>query len=186
MMAAPTSELEQYLTFHMAGEAFAVGILQVREILRYETVTRVPGSPRAVRGAMNVRGSVVPVVDLRMTFEGQESAITPKTCVVLVELPQAEGTGVMGLLADTVDQVIDLRPEDIEPVPTLGVRMDARYLSGLGRLNQQFVLILDIARTLSPEALAAREEPPSPAVSSDLALAPEPAVEATPAEPSGP
>jgi purine-binding chemotaxis protein CheW len=159
MTAVSTLEPEQYLTFHTAGESFAVSILQAREILRYDTLTRVPGGPRAVRGAMNVRGSVVPVVDLRVKFEGEESVITHRTCVVLVELAQEEETVVMGLLADTVDQVIDLRPEDIEPVPALGTRLDAKYLSGLGRVGPRFVLILDIARTLAPDALDARDEP---------------------------
>jgi purine-binding chemotaxis protein CheW len=146
----------QYLSFELAGEEFAFGILRVKEILEYDTITRVPNAPVAVRGVINLRGSVVPVVDLALQFNLAPTAVTKRTCIVIVEA-QVDGVDlVMGVLADAVNQVIDLGPEAIEPPPAFGSRVSVEYLVGLGKLDdKKFVLILDIDRLLGDVTLPA-------------------------------
>jgi purine-binding chemotaxis protein CheW len=145
----------QYLSFELAGEEFAFGILRVKEILEYDTITRVPNAPVAVRGVINLRGSVVPVVDLALQFGLAPTTITKRTCIVIVEA-QVDGVDlVMGVLADAVSQVIDLAPEAIEPPPAFGSRVSVEYLVGLGKLDdKKFVLILDIDRLLGDVTLS--------------------------------
>ena len=144
----------QYLSFQLAGEEFAFGILRVKEILEYDTITRVPNAPVAVRGVINLRGSVVPVVDLALQFGLAPTVITKRTCIVIVEA-QVDGVDlVMGVLADAVSQVIDLGPEAIEPPPAFGSRVSVEYLVGMGKLDdKKFVLILDINRLLGDVTL---------------------------------
>ena len=154
----------QYLSFQLAGEEFAFGVLRVKEILEYDTITRVPNAPVAVRGVINLRGSVVPVVDLALQFNLAPTAITKRTCIVIVEA-QVDGIDlVMGVLADAVSQVIDLGPEAIEPPPAFGSRVSVEYLVGLGKLDdKKFVLILDINRLLGDVTL------PTPAMPEPMA-----------------
>jgi purine-binding chemotaxis protein CheW len=154
----------QYLSFELAGEEFAFGILRVKEILEYDTITRVPNAPVAVRGVINLRGSVVPVVDLALQFGLAPTTITKRTCIVIVEA-QVDGVDlVMGVLADAVSQVIDLGPEAIEPPPAFGSRVSVEYLVGLGKLDdKKFVLILDIDRLLGDVTLPTPAALPTPA-----------------------
>lgn len=151
--------MTQYLSFQLAGEEFAFGILRVKEILEYDTLTRVPNAPPAVRGVINLRGSVVPVLDLAVLFGLPATAVTKRSCVIIVEV-QIDGQQlVMGVLADAVNQVIELAPETIEPPPAFGSRVRVEYLTGMGKVDsRKFVLILDIDRLLgdvSPVAAAA-------------------------------
>jgi purine-binding chemotaxis protein CheW len=145
----------QFLTFFVAGEEYAIAILRVREILQYEALTRVPGTPAAVRGVCNLRGSVVPVIDLAVKFGLPESAISKWTCIVVVELELEGEKLVMGLVADSVSQVIDFRAEDIEPPPSFGTRVRVDHLLGMGKVDRRFVLILDIDRVLSTSEILA-------------------------------
>ena len=139
----------QYLTFQLAGEEFAFGILRVKEILEYDTITRVPNAPVTVRGVINLRGSVVPVVDLGLLFGLPATTVTKRTCVVIVEARLDDRDLVMGVLADAVSQVIDLGPDAIEPPPAFGSRVRVEYLVGMGKVDsRKFVLILDIDRLL--------------------------------------
>jgi len=170
----------QYLTFKIAGETYAVSILRVREILQYETVTKVPATPRSIRGVMNLRGSVVPVVDLAVKFGLPESALTPRTCVVILEVANDEERMVMGVMADTVSEVMELRAEDIEPPPPFGSRVKVDYLAGMGKADKKFLLVLDIDKVLSAEdfEVASRvADELSQAASSKTGVAP---AEATP------
>jgi purine-binding chemotaxis protein CheW len=144
-------ETTQHLTFRIAEEEYAVGILRVREIIQFEDVTRVPTTPPWIRGVINVRGSVVPVVDLAVKFGLAPSAVTKTTCIVIVEVALGGEHTVMGVLADSVSQVIDLSPSDIEPPPSFGTRVRVDYLSGMGKIGRQFALILDIDRVLSSD-----------------------------------
>ncbi len=139
----------QYLSFQVAGESYAVGVLQAREIIEYSTVTRVPQAPPAVRGVINLRGSVVPVVDLAVKFGLPASEIGRRTCVVIVECTLDGESTVMGVMADAVNQVLDLGPADIEPAPSFGTRVRTEYLQGMGKLEQGFVLLLDMDKLLS-------------------------------------
>lgn len=153
----------QYLSFHLAGEEFAFGILRVKEILEYDTLTRVPSAPAAVRGVINLRGSVVPVVDIALLFGLPSTAVTKRSCVIIVEVRVDGQELVMGILADAVNQVIELSPETIEPPPAFGSRVRVEYLVGMGKVDaRKFVLILDIDRLLgdvSPAAAAAVVQP---------------------------
>ena len=148
-------EQTQYLSFSLAGEEYAIGILRVREILEYDTVTTVPQTPPWIRGVINLRGSVVPVVDLAVKFGLPATPLTKRTCIVIVEV-DLEGTQtVMGVMADAVSQVMDLAPQDIEAPPAFGTRVRVDYLRGMGKVGKKFVLLLDIDRVLSAAELAA-------------------------------
>ncbi len=113
-------EQTQYLTFHLVGEEYAVGILQVKEIIEYGIITKVPQTPPSIRGVINLRGSVVPVVDLAMKFGLSPSPVTERTCIVIVEADLEGERTVMGIIADAVSQVIDLLPQDIQAPPAFG------------------------------------------------------------------
>jgi purine-binding chemotaxis protein CheW len=155
MEARQPSDVSQYLTFFMGGEEYAVGILRVREILAYDTLTRVPDTPAFIRGVMNLRGSVVPVVDLAVRFALGETAITKSTCVVILEVELDGEVTVVGVMADAVSQVVELASDQIEPPPSLGTTIRVEYLQGLGQAGRKFVMILDVDRILSREQLDA-------------------------------
>lgn len=153
-MAALTDvELNQYLTFSIAEEEYAIGVLQVREILEYDTVTRVPSTPPWIRGVINLRGGVVPVVDLAVKLGLPERTLTRRTCIVVVEIELAGESALLGVLADAVNQVVDILPGDVEPPPAFGTRVRVDYLKGMGRAGRKFVLMLDIDRVLSTDEL---------------------------------
>ncbi len=175
--ASESAPIQQYLVFGLAGGEYGIGILKVREILQYEEVTRVPSTPRSIRGVLNLRGSVVPVVDLAVKFGLEETAVTRRTCVLVVENAVDGLSTVMGIVADSVSEVVELSPSDIEEPPDFGTHVHVDYLLGMGKLGRKFVLLLDIDKVLSADerelaALATRGELPA---------APEPAAEAAPA-----
>jgi purine-binding chemotaxis protein CheW len=151
------TEQTQYLTFYLAEEEYAIGILQVKEILEYDTLTKVPQTPPSIRGVINLRGSVVPVVDLAAKFGLPAIAVTKRTCIVIVEVDLEGRRTVMGVLADAVSQVMDLTPADIEAPPTFGTAVRVDYLQGMGKVGKKFVLILDVNRVLSTPDLRAAE-----------------------------
>jgi purine-binding chemotaxis protein CheW len=156
------TQAKQYLSFSVADEQYAIDVLHVREITQYGRLTRVPAAPACVRGVMNLRGAVVPVVDLAVKLGLPESRVTKLTCVVIVDVAVSEETTPMGILADSVSQVIDLGPADIEPPPPFGTRIRAEYLSGLGRVDGAFLVILDVDRLLSiDDLLTTRAEAPA-------------------------
>src|SRR5260370_32253121 len=160
----------QYLTFFICGDEYGVGILRVKEILEYESVTRVPGTTACIRGVMNLRGSVVPVVDFAAKMRLPVSPITNRTCIVVLEV-QTDGEHlVLGVVADSVSQVVELRAEDIEPPPAFGTRLAVDHLTGMGKAGRKFVLLLDIDRVLSPAELLAA----SSAADERVALPPAP------------
>lgn len=142
-------EQAQYLSFRIDGIDYAVPILKVREILQHEEITRVPGTPPSVRGVLNVRGAVVPVVDLAVKFGGSASRPGRFTCVLVVEVEVAGGSLTLGVLADAVNEVVALRPDEIEPSPSFGTGVSVEYLVGMGKVGRGFVLLLDIDRVLA-------------------------------------
>jgi purine-binding chemotaxis protein CheW len=143
----------QYLAFYLGGEEYAIGILQVKEIIEYGILTKIPGTPEFIQGVINLRGSVVPVVDLAIKFGLAESAKTKRTCIIVVEVNLNGGTTRMGVIADSVSQVMDFLAGDIEPPLTFGNRLIVDYLMGLGKVGKKFVLILDIDRVLSEKEI---------------------------------
>ena len=145
----------QYLTFSLAGEEYGIAALCVREIIEYDAVTTVPGTPAYVRGVINLRGSVVPVLDLAVRFGMTASPLTTRTCIVIVEVVLAGESEVLGVLTDSVSQVINLAPEDVEDPPAFGTRVAVDHLLGVGKAGKKFVLLLDPDRILSSAELLA-------------------------------
>jgi purine-binding chemotaxis protein CheW len=143
----------QYLAFRVANGDFAIPIACVREIVECGAITRVPHAPACVRGVTNLRGTVIPVIDLAIKFGMPEVVLTRFTCIVVVEVDFKGQWSAMGVLADTVTEVMHLGAADVEPPPSFGTRVQSEYLAGLGRLHDQFVLLLDTEKLLSPEEL---------------------------------
>jgi purine-binding chemotaxis protein CheW len=145
--------VQQYLTFMIGGEEYAVSLLKVKEIIEYDTVTQVPKTPEWIRGVINLRGSVVPVIDLAVKFRQAPSVAAKLTCIVITEVQCGDEAAVMGIMADSVRQVIDLRPQDIEEPPTFGTRIRVDYMLGMARSGKKFCLLLDTEKVLSTDEL---------------------------------
>ena len=143
----------QFLGFHVGAEEYGIGILRVREILEFDTVTRTPHAPPSIRGVINLRGRVVPVVDLAVKFGLAASVATKQSCVVVVEAAANGEEVVMGLLTDSVSRVLDLPPSEIEPPPCFGTRLAAECLLGLGRAGRKFVMLIDVDRLLTADEI---------------------------------
>lgn len=141
----------QYLSFCLDAEVFAIEVARIREIIDRTTMTRIPRMPAFVSGVINLRGSVVPVVDLRMKFDMGEVERTVDTCIVVLEVCVDRETTVVGALVDSVKEVFELEPESIEPPPKMGTRLDSAFIEGMGRLDDGFVIILDVDRVFSAD-----------------------------------
>lgn len=134
----------QYLTFRLDGEAFATEISKVREVLEYTKITRVPRTPCFMRGVINLRGSVVPVIDLRMHFGFPPGRRTIDTCIIILEVTIDEKLTVLGALADSVQEVIDFEAEQLSDAPALGTRINNQFISAMGKIDEKFVMILNL------------------------------------------
>ncbi|HET7449734.1 MAG TPA: chemotaxis protein CheW [Gaiellaceae bacterium] len=149
--------LSQYLSFFIGGEEYAVGILRVKEIIEYDVVTRVPSMPACVQGVLNLRGRVVPVIDLALTFGLPACTVTRRTCIVVVEREVEGDSVVMGILVDAVSQVLDLPASDVEPPPAFGTRARAELLDGMGKSGKKFVMLLNLDRALALDVAIVRD-----------------------------
>jgi purine-binding chemotaxis protein CheW len=149
----PTSEPAQYLTFMLGGEMFAIGILVIKEIIEYHGLTEVPMMPSCVRGVINLRGAVVPVMDLLTRFGRESSAVTKRTCIVIVEVQGSEDRHVIGVVVDAVSEVLDIAAADIEPPPSFGAQMRADFIQGMGKVRAKFVILLSVDNVLSIEEI---------------------------------
>lgn len=154
MYTLDRTDRTQYLTFHLAGEEYAVAILQVKEIIEYGTLTIVPQTPPSMRGVINLRGNVVPVVDLAVKFGQAAAPITNRTCIVIVEITLDGEQAILGIIADSVSQVIDLPAGEILPSPAFGTRIKADFLIGMAQAEMKFLLILDLDKVLAAEDFA--------------------------------
>lgn len=152
------SESNQYLTFKLADEIYAIDIGKIREVLEFTTVTRVPRTPEFMRGVINLRGGVVPVVDLRLKFGMSITEKTINTCIIIVEINVDEETTVLGALADSVQEVMEMNAMQIEPPPRIGTRLRTDFIKGMGKHNNQFIIILDIDKVFSSEELMVVQE----------------------------
>lgn len=150
---ATEQAVQQYLTFMIGGEEYAVSLLKVKEIIEYDVVTEIPKTPQWVRGVINLRGNVVPVIDLAVKFRLAPSVAGKLTCIVITEVECEGEAAVMGVMADAVRQVVDLKPEDIEVAPSFGTRVKVDYLLGMARSGKKFCLLLDTEKVLSTEEL---------------------------------
>jgi purine-binding chemotaxis protein CheW len=154
MSTATINETTQYLTFKLDEEVFALDITKVREVLDLTTITKVPKTPEFMRGVINLRGSVVPVVDLRLKFGMTPTERTVNTCIIITEVTVDSETTILGALADSVQEVMDLGPDQIEPAPKIGTRLNTEFLKGMGKHNDRFIILLNIDRVFSTDELA--------------------------------
>lgn len=159
MTTGEITEARQYLTFRLGNEIFATDVAKVREVLDLTTITAIPRTPEFMAGVINLRGSVVPVVDLRLCFEMSKTETTRNTCIVVVEVQLDGEAAIIGALADSVEEVIDLEPEQIQPAPHIGMQIRTDFIRGMGKRDAQFIMILDIDRVFSAEELAAVRGP---------------------------
>lgn len=154
MSITAISETRQYLTFKLSEEIFALDVAQVREILDFTTITKIPRTPEFMRGVINLRGSVVPVVDMRLKFGLTQTERTVNTCIVVVEISIDDDTTVLGALVDSVQEVFELEPAQIEPAPRIGTRVRTEFIKGMGKRDGDFIMILDIDKVFSAEELS--------------------------------
>ncbi len=161
-MNAQNTELHQYLTFTLGGELFAMDIATVREIIDDKNITKIPRMPPYMRGVINIRGQAVPVIDLRLKFGMSRTEMRIDTCVIITEVsletsrggvPIQAAPAVVGALADSVQEVIELTPENIAPTPRLGAAIDTRFIRGMARQNERFIIVLDIDAVFSGQEL---------------------------------
>jgi len=159
----PQIEVGQYLTFQLAQETFAIGILNIKEIVEYSTLTEVPMMPAFIRGVMNLRGTVVPVIDLALRFGREQTMVQRRTCIVLIEVNVGLNLQLIGIMVDAVHQVLDIVLDEIEPAPQFGSHIRADFIEGLAKINNQFVVLLQVDHVLSVDEmslLSTLEAPP--------------------------
>jgi purine-binding chemotaxis protein CheW len=149
MSVTDITETVQYLTFKLEEEVFALDVAKVREILEYTSITKVPQTPDFMRGVINLRGSVVPVIDLRLKFGMSATERMVNTCIIVVEVLMEDEIIILGALADSVQEVIEMEPEQIEAAPHIGTRLNTDYIRGMGKLGNRFIMILDIDKVFT-------------------------------------
>jgi purine-binding chemotaxis protein CheW len=154
--AADGGEARQYLIFTLNGESFAIDILQIREIIEFGHLTEVPMMPSMVRGVINLRGAVVPVIDLSARFGRGQTQAARRTCIVILEIADGDSDELqtVGMIVDSVTEVLEIQSGMIEPPPSFGARVRADFIQGMGRIGERFVIILDTGRVLSLEEMA--------------------------------
>lgn len=152
------TEVSNYLTFKLDEEIFALEIGKVREVLDFAKVTKVPRTPEFMRGVINLRGSVVPVVDLRLKFGMTKTEQTVDACIIIAEINLGGETTILGTLADAVHEVIELEPESIDPAPKIGTRLNTEFIKGMGKREDEFIIILDIDKVFSSEEMVLVQE----------------------------
>jgi purine-binding chemotaxis protein CheW len=154
MSVTTITETTQYLTFKLAEEIFALDVAKVREILEFSTVTKVPQTPDFMRGVINLRGSVVPVIDLRLKFGMTATEQSVNTCIIVAEVDMDDETILLGALADSVQEVNEMEPGQIEAAPHIGTRFNTDFIKGMGKQDNHFVMILDIDKVFTSGDLA--------------------------------
>jgi purine-binding chemotaxis protein CheW len=154
MAVAEITQTTQYLTFKLGDEVFALDISKVREVLDFTSVTKVPRTPEFMRGVINLRGSVVPVVDLRLKFGMSKTENGVNTCVIITEVTVDGDTTVLGALSDSVQEVLDLEQGSIAPAPKIGTKLRTDFIKGMGKRDDRFIIILDIDKVFSADELS--------------------------------
>jgi len=143
----------KYLTFTLANEEYGIGILKIKEIIGMMSITTVPQTPEFVKGVINLRGKVIPVVDLRLRFGMEEIDYTERTCIVVVEIAAQSGTVMIGIVVDSVSEVLNIKGEDIEETPTFGTRLNTDYILGMAKIEGGVKILLDIDRVLNADEI---------------------------------
>lgn len=149
-----TQENQQYLTFLLNGEPFAIGILCIKEIIEYNGLTEVPMMPECIRGVINLRGAVLPVLDLAVRFGKKPGAVSKKTCIVIVEVKTGDTSHDMGVVVDAVNAVLEIPRSEIEPAPAFGAKIRTDFIEGMGKVNGHFVILLNVNEVLSLDELS--------------------------------
>jgi purine-binding chemotaxis protein CheW len=157
-------QTQQYLTFVLAGEVFAMGILAIKEIIEYAELTEVPMMPEYVRGVINLRGAVVPVIDLSVRFGKPSSPVTKRTCIVIIEVETHNERHVLGVVVDAVNAVLDIPAREVEPPPTFGASIRTDFIRGMGKVGGKFVILLDVDHVLAADEMDALVEAQAAAV----------------------
>lgn len=152
---ADGTQTHQYLTFMLGGEIFAIGILCIKEIIEFSSLTEVPMMPAAVRGVINLRGAVVPVMDLLIRFGKKSSPVSKRTCIVIIEVTELGERQDIGIVVDSVDSVLDIPASEIESPPSFGAGIRTDFIRGMGKVNGKFVILLDVNHALAVEEVAA-------------------------------
>ena len=152
---AETQQAGQYLTFGLGTETFAIGIMAIKEIIEYASLTEVPMMPPYVRGVINLRGSVVPVLDLPVRFGKASSAVTKRTCIVIIDVMLGSDRHVLGLVVDAVNAVLDIPQSDIEPPPAFGASIRTEFIRGMVKINSKFVIVIDVDHVLAADEVQA-------------------------------
>lgn len=152
--AGLTAQAGKYLTFELGGEEYGLEILKVQEIIGMMNVTRVPRTPSYVRGVINLRGKVIPVVDLRLKFSMDSQEDTEKTCIIVVQITTATSQVITGIIVDEVSEVLDIAGDQIEPPPAFGTTVDTDFIMGMGKIDQKVVMLLDVDKVLGDGELA--------------------------------
>jgi len=155
MSVSSITDTKQYLTFRVGEEDFALDVSNVREILEFTSITKVPKTPEYMRGVINLRGSVVPVLDMRLKFGLTEAQKTIDTCIIVLEVDIDGEKTVIGALVDSVQEVFELDPQHIEPAPRIGTRLRTDFIRGMGKRDDRFIIILNIDKVFSSEELTA-------------------------------
>lgn len=158
MAVADINDTRQYLTFKLGEEVFALEVANAREILEFVSITKVPRTPEFMRGVINLRGSVVPVMDMRVKFGMSQTEKTVNTCIIVVEVSVEGESMVLGALVDSVQEVFELEADQIEPPPRLGLRIGTEFIKGMGKRDNRFIMILDIDKVFSMEELELIQE----------------------------
>lgn len=148
----------KYLTFSLGDEEYGIGILQVKEIIGMMSITSVPRTPNFVKGVINLRGKVIPVVDLRLRFSMKEAEYTERTCIIVVEIIGNTGEFVIGIVVDSVSEVLNINGDEIEPAPAFGAKLNTEYILGMAKLESGVKILLEIDRVLSTDEISALKE----------------------------
>ncbi len=148
----------KYLTFSLANEEYGISILKIKEIIGMMPITTIPRIPPYFKGVINLRGKVIPVVDLRLKFGMEQIAYTDRTCIVVVETKREEGSVLIGIVVDSVSEVLNVKANDIEETPTFGAKLDTDHILGMAKMNGGVKILLDIDKVLSGEAISEFEE----------------------------
>lgn len=151
---AVADELNQYLTFHVQGERFAIGILDVNEIIEVGAMTRVPMTPNFIQGVINLRGSVVPVVNLAARLGRAPSQVSKRSCIVLVEVDAGGDQQISGMLVDEVNEILEIPPGQMQPAPDFGTDIRTDFIQRMGRVGEQFIVLLEVNTVLSVHELS--------------------------------
>ncbi|MFW6428658.1 MAG: chemotaxis protein CheW [Desulfosalsimonas sp.] len=147
----------KYLTFLLGEESYGIEILKVQEIIGMQTITRIPRTPEYVKGVINLRGKVIPVIDLRLRFGMEEAEVSRKTCIIVVQVTRAETSVTMGIVVDEVSEVLEISAEEIEPPPGFGTSVETSFVLGMAKIENSVKILLDIDRIMTEgemEALA--------------------------------